>query len=122
MLTGKTFHNTLALAVRNLSLIIRLNISLSSKYLIPPVLELPLIQISPHTPWDFYPFDMEIYNLLIFTILWDFVFLLLLEVNKLISSDFPLIRLTRLFLILNSSLSSSFLNMEDPNNTHLRGK
>lgn len=65
---------------------------------------------------------MEIYNLLIFTILWDFVFLLLLEVNKLISSDFPLIRLTRLFLILNSSLSSSFLNMEDPNNTHLRGK
>lgn len=102
MLTGKMFHNCLALVVRKLSLILRLNISLSSKYLVLPVLELPLnSDLSTHF-LGFYPFDMQVATFSFFTILLDFVFLLLLETNKLIAPDFPLVRFAHLFLVLNS--------------------
>lgn len=81
-----------------------------------------LIQISPHTSWDSIPFTSRLQPFPFFTTLLDFVFLLPLEINKLNSSGFLLIRFAHLFIILNSSLSSSFLNIKDPNHTQLRGK
>lgn len=94
MLTGKMFHNSLPLVVRKLSLILRLvNTS---------VLSCPF-NSDPSTHFlGFYPFDMQIAAFSFFTILSDFVFLLLLEVNKLISPGFPLVRSTHLFLASNS--------------------
>lgn len=73
------FCNSLALVVRNLSLILRLNISLNSKCLILPVLELPFnSDLSIHF-LGFYPFDTQIATYSFFTILLDFVFLLLIS-------------------------------------------
>lgn len=125
-LTGKMFHKSLTLVVRNLSLILRLNISPNSKYLILPVLnynyKVPYNSDLSTNFLKFYAFDMQIATFSFFTILSDSVFLLPLKVTNLISSSFPLIRFAHLFLVLNSSLTLPFLKMENPNHIHSRGK
>lgn len=119
-LTGKMLHKSHAPVVRNLSLILRLNIPPNSKYLVLPVLEVPYNSDLSTNFLDLYAFDLQIATFSFFTSLLDSVCLLLLEVIQLILSGFPLIRFAHLFLVLNSSLS--FLKMEDPNDTHSRGK
>lgn len=112
--------NSLSVVVRNLSQILRLNIPPNSKYLILPVLKVLFNSHISTNFLDFYAFAMQIATFSFFTSLLDSVLLLLLEVIKLISSRFSLIRFAHLFLVLNSSLF--LLKMEDPNNTHSRGK
>lgn len=119
-LTGKMFHKSLTLVVRNLSLILRLNIPPNSKYLLLHVLEVPYNSDLSTNFLEFYAFGLQIATFSFFTSLLGSVLLWLLEVTNIISSGFPLIRFAHVFLVLNSSLS--FLKMEDPNHTPSRGK
>lgn len=107
------FHKSLTLVVRNLSLILRLNIPPNSKYLLLHVLEVPYNSDLSTNFLEFYAFGLQIATFSFFTSLLDSVLLWLLEVTNIISSGFPLIRFAHVFLVLNSSLS--FLKMEDPN-------
>lgn len=109
-LTRKMFHKSLILMVRNLSLILRLNIPPNSKDLVLPVLEVTYNSDLFTNFLEFYAFDMQIATFPFFTSLLDSVLLLLLEVINLISSGFPLLRFAHLFLVLNSTLS--FLKMK----------
>lgn len=119
-LTGKMFHKGLTLVVRNLSLILRLNMPPNSKYLLLHVLEVPYNSDLSTNFLEFYAFGLQITTFSFFTSLLDSLPLLLLEVTNLVLYGFPLIRFAHLFLVLNSSLS--FLKMEDPSHTPSRGK
>lgn len=118
-LTGKMFHKSLTLVVRNLSLILRLNIPPNSKYLLLHVLEVPYNSDLSTNFLEFHAFGLQIATFSFFTSLLDSALLWLLEVTNIISSGFPLIRFAHVFLVLNSSLS--FLKME-ANHTPSRGK